>query len=50
MHLIVLPPEEDDGGAAWIRGLSEEWADDLQDAQQDIYTLGDGQPVGIAAP
>jgi hypothetical protein len=45
VRLIVLLPEEDDGGAAWAHGISKEWADELQDPRQDIYTLEDGQPM-----
>jgi hypothetical protein len=45
VRLIVLLPEEDDGGVAWAHGISKEWADELQDPRQEIYTLEDGQPV-----
>lgn len=45
VRLIVLLPEEDEAGPAWSRGAARDWADDLQDARQDIYTLEDGQPV-----
>ena len=45
VRLIVLLPEEDDGGAAWAHGVAKEWADELRDARQDVYTLEDGQPV-----
>jgi hypothetical protein len=45
VRLIVLLPEEDDAGGAWAHGISKEWADDLSDPRQDIYTLEDGQPV-----
>ena len=45
VRLIVLLPEEDHAGIAWAHGLSKEWADELQDPRQDIYTLQDGQPV-----
>ena len=37
--------EEDDAGTAWMAGISEHWADDLNDARQDLYTLADGEPV-----
>ena len=47
VRLIVLLPEEDEGGAAWARGISKEWADELHDTRQDIYTLADGQPVNV---
>jgi hypothetical protein len=45
VRVLVYVPEEDDAGAAWPHGLAAEWADDLSDPQQDIYTLEDGQPV-----
>jgi hypothetical protein len=45
VRLIVLFPEEDEAGAAWSRAVSREWADELGDPQQDIYTLEDGQPL-----
>ena len=45
VRLIVLVPEEDETGAAWAHGIATEWADELRDARQDIYTLQDGQPV-----
>jgi hypothetical protein len=35
----------DDAEQAWMAGLAHEWADDLNDARQDIYTLEDGEPV-----
>lgn len=45
VRLIVLLPDEDEGGAAWMQGVTREWSDELQDSRQDIYTLEDGQPV-----
>ena len=45
VRLIVLVPEEDETGAAWAHGIATEWADELRDGRQDIYTLQDGQPV-----
>ena len=45
VRLIVLLPEEDKAGAAWTQGIAQEWADELKDAREDIYTLQDGQPV-----
>ena len=43
--LIVPINEADDAGDAWMEGVAREWADDLNDARQDIYTLTDGEPV-----
>jgi hypothetical protein len=45
VRLIVLLPDEDEAGVAWPQGVSKEWADELRDSRQDIYTLEDGQPV-----
>jgi hypothetical protein len=45
VRLIVLLPDEDDSGSAWAHGLAREWADELRDSRQDLYTLDDGQPV-----
>ena len=45
VRLIVFLPEEDETGLAWAQGISKEWADELRDPRQDIYTLEDGQPV-----
>jgi len=41
----MLLPEEDEASAAWAQGISKEWADELRDSRQDIYTLEDGQPA-----
>lgn len=43
--LIVFLPDEDEAGGALAQGISREWADELSDPQQDIYTLRDGQPI-----
>jgi hypothetical protein len=45
VRLIVLLPDEDSAGAAWAHGVAKEWAPELLDPRQDIYTLEDGQPV-----
>lgn len=37
--------QEDDAGAAWMAGIGEQWADELGDARQDIYSLADGEAV-----
>ena len=42
VRLMVLLPDEDDGGLAWEQGVAREWAAELRDARQDIYTLEDG--------
>ena len=48
VRLIVLIPEEDEAGPAWTRGIAREWADELEDSREDIYTLSDGQPINAA--
>lgn len=48
VRLIVLVPEEDEAGTAWSQGVAAEWAQELRDARQDIYTLQDGRPVNAA--
>lgn len=48
VRLIVFLPEEDEAGVAWSRGLTREWADELRDPRQDLYSLADGQPVDAA--
>jgi hypothetical protein len=45
VRLIVLLPDEDDAGVAWAQGVETEWSDELQDSNQDIYTLKDGEAV-----
>jgi len=45
VRLIVLLPEEDQSGGLWESGIAREWAQELKDARQDIYTLEDGEPV-----
>ena len=45
VRLIILLPDEDEGGVAWQQGIATEWSDQLRDSRQDIYTLEDGQSV-----
>lgn len=45
VRLIVLLPDEDEGGTGWERGVAREWPEDLRDSRQDIYTLEDGQAI-----
>lgn len=45
VRLIVFLPDEDEAGIAWTPGVAKEWADELRDSRQDLYTLEDGQPV-----
>jgi hypothetical protein len=45
VRIIVLIPEEDEAGAAWMQGIAREWATELSDSREDIYTLEDGKPA-----
>jgi len=43
---LVLPyTDEDEAGRAWMEGIAREWADELSDPREDMYTLEDGEPV-----
>jgi hypothetical protein len=48
VRLIVLIPEGDEAGAAWLQGIAREWAAELSDPREDIYTLEDGKPLDAA--
>ena len=48
VRLIVLLPEEDEAGSAWAHGIAREWADELRDSRQALYTLADGQLIDAA--
>jgi hypothetical protein len=39
---------DDDAGAAWMNGISLQWAQELSDSREDIYTLADGDAVDPA--
>jgi hypothetical protein len=40
--------EEDDAGSAWMAGIGTQWADELSDPREDLYTLADGEAVDPA--
>lgn len=42
---IATSTQEDDAGAMWTAGIGQEWAEELGDAREDIYTLSDGEAV-----
>ena len=50
VRVIILAQEakEDEVDALWMQGIAHEWADELTDVNQDIYTLEDGEPVDAA--
>ena len=45
VRIIVLIPEEDEAGPVWLQGIAQEWAAELGDPREDLYTLEDGKPV-----
>ena len=40
----------DDDAGAWTRGVAKEWAKDLADPRQDLYTSEDGIPSSAIPP
>ncbi len=50
VRVLVFAPDagEDATGEEWARGIAREWAEELGDAREDIYTLADGEPVDAA--
>jgi hypothetical protein len=48
VRIIVLIPEAEDVGEAWMQGIAREWAAELSDPREDIYTLEDGKPLDAA--
>src|SRR5262245_4915194 len=43
--LTIHADNEDDAGAEWATGIAREWATELSDSREDIYTLNDGEPI-----
>jgi hypothetical protein len=48
VRVIILVPDEDEASEAWERGVARQWAAELGDAREDIYTLNDGEPEDAA--
>jgi hypothetical protein len=48
VRVIVFVPEKDEAGNLWPNGVAREWASELSDPREDIYTLDDGRPVNAA--
>lgn len=46
--VLVDAPEEDDSGQSWSAGIAREWAAELADTREDIYTLSDGRATDEA--
>ncbi len=44
--IVMLPEDEDEAASAeWMSGIAREWAEELADEREDLYTLEDGEPV-----
>ena len=39
---------EDDAGMNWSSGIAIQWANELSDTRQDIYTIADGEAIDAA--
>ncbi len=38
-------PGEDLAGAAWAAGVARDWAEELSDTRQDLYSMADGDAL-----
>jgi len=47
VRLLILGPEPGAHGAdaAWMNAIAREWAAELGDDREDLYTLQDGEPL-----
>ena len=43
VRVAVLPPREDEN--EWLRAVAQQWATELADTREDLYTLEDGYPL-----
>ena len=50
VRVLVLVPEsnEEEMETGWLRGMAREWAAELGDEREDLYTLEDGEPIHAA--
>lgn len=48
VRLLVLTPEPDKAEEDWMQIIASEWAEDLSDPRQDLYTPEDGQALDVA--
>jgi hypothetical protein len=39
------PQATDETDEVWMTGVAREWAEDLADERQDIYTMDDGEAI-----
>jgi hypothetical protein len=44
----LIAAQEDEAGAAWMAGIGQQWANELGDPREDIYTVADGEAVDPA--
>jgi hypothetical protein len=45
VEILLVLADEDDAGKAWMAGIAQEWAAELNDPREDLYTLEDGEPI-----
>jgi hypothetical protein len=48
VRVLVPPPEtraSDPAADPWTCAVANEWAEELADTRQDLYTMEDGQPL-----
>src|SRR5690606_27638345 len=43
--LIVSATVQAEENGDWMEGIAQEWADQLSDSRQDLYSLDDGVPT-----
>lgn len=46
--MIVSEPVVVEGDDEWSAGVALEWAAELSDSREDIYSLDDGEPLDAA--
>ena len=45
VEITLTVPEIDKADSDWSAAVAAAWAPDWSDPREDIYTLGDGEPV-----
>ena len=43
--LIVSAVTQEEVAGEWMEAIAQEWADELNDPRQDLYSLDDGVPT-----
>ena len=46
--LVLLPEVQDEPETNWMQSIAAEWATELADEREDIYTRQDGEPIDAA--